>query len=196
MKDEDKPEFRFGKPFADGLVNNLEFRKWVLKRMEKKVAKYADEAQLLDQKMLRERSEGTKYWWYHHYQEKCRCGGCSGQETDILAIFETEGDKLSERDRRFAIHVEVKHPRDEFKEAKDGKLSQAEAYRVRARCWVAKKPKRVLAHTDATTLLLCSETRRRDYEPHSKHFDKMITFEEIAMAFPNDPGFLLYQGKV
>jgi hypothetical protein len=46
-----------------------------------------------------------------------------GRETDLLAVFETqravvetEADKLLERDRRFAIHVEVKHPGDKFKD--------------------------------------------------------------------------------
>jgi hypothetical protein len=172
MADEDNQEFKFAKPFAEGLVNNLEFRKWVLKRTEK-FAKYADEAQLLDRKMFDERSDDAKTWWYHHFQEKCRCFGCSGHETDILAVFEIEraifetGDKLLERDTRFAIHVEVKHPGDNFKDDKD--KHQAERYTFRPECWVKKKPTHVLAHADATTVLLCSETRLNDYDP-DRHF--------------------------
>jgi hypothetical protein len=78
MANEDTQEFKFAKPFADGLVNNLDFRKWVLRRTEK-FAKYADEAQLLDQKMLKERSKKTKYWWYHHHQPSCSCFGCGAK---------------------------------------------------------------------------------------------------------------------
>jgi hypothetical protein len=124
-----------------------------------------------------------------------------GRETDILAVFEiekaifrTKKDEHLEWARRFAIHVEVKHPGDNFKDDPDE--YQAERYVFRPQCWVAKKPKKVLAHADATTVPLCSDTRLKDYGDDPGFFDKVITFEEIVEAFPNDPAFLIYQNGV
>jgi hypothetical protein len=45
-------------------------------------------------------------WNLSHCTEKCRCQGCSGQETDILAIFEAATGT------RFGLHFEVKQPAD------------------------------------------------------------------------------------
>jgi hypothetical protein len=166
-------ELRHAKPFADALVSNPTFKAWVLKKT--KFAEHAHDAQLLHREILARRRRGTKYWWRSHYTESCRCFGCSGQETDLLAIFETA------KGLRFAIHIEVKHPKDGF--TKGG--NQAAAYPVRALCWVSKTPPAVLPHTAATTGLLCSETKLRDYAPHLEHFKAVITFEDAWKNFPD-----------
>jgi hypothetical protein len=168
-------ELLFAKPFAEGLVNDPVFRSWVLRQT--KFAVFANEARPLHREMHSKRSPGTKYWWRSHFTEACRCFGCSGQETDLLAIFETATGL------RFALHVEVKQPGDRF----DKKPNQAAAYPVRALCWATngKTPARVLPHTEATTVLLCSELKLEDYAAHVGHFETVITFEDIEKNFPN-----------
>jgi len=165
-------ELKYAKPVADELVVNPEFRRWVLSQT--KFAARAVGARLLHEEMLRARSKTAKFWWRSHYSEKCTCPGCRGQEADLLAIFE---DAAGER---FALHVEVKHPGDSFKV--DG--HQAEAYPIRARCWAGDAPEKVLGHSDATTMLLCSASRLGDYEQHRGHFGSVLTFETVAGQFP------------
>lgn len=165
-------ELNYAKPFADALVASADFRRWVLSQT--KFAARAEGARLLHEEMLKARSRNVKSWWRSHFSEKCTCPGCHGQETDMLAIFEDEGGE------RFALHVEVKHPGDHFKEKGD----QAEAYPMRARCWAAKPPAKVLPHSDATTMLLCSASRLCDYEHHLGHFGSVLTFETVAGQFP------------
>jgi hypothetical protein len=84
-------------------------------------------------KMARHRGNLTAEWWRFHFTEKCRCLGCSGKETDILAIFESEARI------RFALHFEVKQPTDKFKS--DG--IQSKGYPLRAQCWANKAPTKV-----------------------------------------------------
>lgn len=164
-------EYVYAAPFAEALVNDPIFRSWVLRRTV--FAEFADEARLLDQEMFLKRSPGTKTWWRSHFQEACRCTGCSGKETDLLAIFHTKAAG------RFALHLEVKHPGDDFK---DG---QAAAYPTRANCWIAKTPEHVLPHVAATCGLLFSESRRDEYAPHLEHFPAKFTFDCIRQQFPN-----------
>lgn len=166
-----KQELLFAQPIAEGLVNDVAFRSWILGKT-KKFADYSG-ANLLHREMLAIRSKKTTSWWRSHYTETCRCSGCKGRETDLLAIFETsEG-------LRFAIHAEVKQPSDRFN------LGQAAAYPIRAKCWVNKPPRGILAHTDAETVLLCSQSRLVDYGANLEHFDAIITFEKIATGFPS-----------
>src|SRR5258708_37973507 len=61
-------------------------RAWVLGKT--KFARDAPVARILDREMLAKRSANAASWWRSHYSEKCRCDGCSGRETDLLAIFE------------------------------------------------------------------------------------------------------------
>ncbi|MBV9551074.1 MAG: hypothetical protein JO256_15505 [Alphaproteobacteria bacterium] len=89
----------------------------------------------------------------------------------MLTIFEARGT-------RFAVHFEVKQPKDKFGD------KQAEAYPLRAACWVRQAPDSVLPHSDADTALLCSSTKLADYSEHLEHFGAIITFEEIAQHFP------------
>lgn len=165
-------EFLYAEPFANALVTDPAFRTWVLRRT--RFAVFADEAHLLQDEMRAKRSKQAATWWRSHFTEKCRCQGCRGQETDLLAIFETATGS------RFGLHIEVKQPLDKFPREKD----QAANYALRAGCWVSSAPKNVVPHTDATTVLLCSATKLAEYEPHLPKFGAVITFEEIAGEFP------------
>ena len=166
-------ELQYAEPFAEALVNDAAFKTWVLWQTE--FSNFADDARLLHQEMKERRSAVSKYWWRSHFTEACRCLGCSGKETDLLAIFET-GIGF-----RFALHVEIKHPGDKFKN--DG--VQATGYPIRAQCWVTKSPANVLPHHQATTVLLFSAKKLADYAAHLPHFKTLITFEDIERHFPN-----------
>jgi hypothetical protein len=165
-------ELTYAEPFANALVSDPSFRTWVLQQTI--FSAFAD-ARLLHRKMEIQRN--AKYWWRSHFTETCRCQGCSGQETDLLAIFETETDF------RFALHVEVKHPGDNFKQGGH----QAASYPIRAQCWATngKTPANVLRHSMATTALLCSKTKLGEYAGHISHFATVLTFEEIKKRFPH-----------
>lgn len=165
-------EFTYAEPFADALVNDLAFRSWILKKT--KFADFGEEARLLHDEMRAQRSETAATWWRSHFTEKCRCPGCSGQETDILAIFETATGT------RFALHFEVKQPTDKFSTKRD----QAANYALRAKCWAASAPRAVVLHSDAATVLLCSASKLTEYRPHLLKFGSVITFEDIARKFP------------
>jgi hypothetical protein len=165
-------ERRFAQPFADALANDPAFRHWVLQQTE--FASFAAGARLLHEEM-KERRGVSQNWWRSHYTEACRCDGCSGKETDLLAVFETETGF------RFALHIEVKHPWDRFK----GDGVQSKGYPLRAKCWTENPPAAVLPHHQATTVLLCSSDKTGEYFPHLQHFKTLITFEEIRKYFPH-----------
>lgn len=163
-------------PIAEALERNPSFRRWFLEHTE--FAHSAGTARLLNDEMRALRSKRASTWWRSHYTDSCRCLGCRGQETDLLAIFECADST------RFAVHIEVKHAGDSFKD--NG--SQAEAYPIRALCWAGRPPKNILPHSKATTMLLCSAIRLRDYFKHSQHFKAVVTFESIEGAFPGLTG--------
>jgi hypothetical protein len=164
-------EFAYAEPFANALVEDPSFRAWVLRKT--KFADIGDGARILNDEMMALRNATT--YWRSHFTERCRCQGCSGQETDLLAIFEgTTGI-------RFALHFEVKHPGDKFPTNKD----QAANYTLRAKCWVDNPPQSVLPHDDATTVLLCSASKLTEYARHWPKFGSVITFEELNKTFPN-----------
>lgn len=164
-------ELAYAQPFADRLQRDSAFRSWVL---QKTVFKNdADNARLMAGEMLALRGAGTQFYWRSHYSERCRCAGCSGQETDLLSVFEASSGA------RFAIHTEVKHPGDKFSSPR-----QAASYRLRAACWCAKPPKSVVPHTKAATMLLCSQEKLGEYGSNVMHFDTVLTFEQIELAFP------------
>jgi hypothetical protein len=169
-------ELTYAGPFDNALVSDPAFRTWVLQHT---IFSTFVDAQLLHREMQMKRN--AKYWWRSHFTEACRCQGCSGQETDLLAIFEAETGF------RFAVHFEVKHPGDKFKEG--GR--QAASYPVRAQCWSSegKTPAKVLRHSMATTALLCSNAKLIEYADDIPHFANVLTFEEIKRRFPNaSPG--------
>ncbi len=165
-------EFACAEPFANSLVNDAGFRRWVVAKT--KFGTVADEAHLLSREMTAQRSSNSATWWRSHFTERCRCSGCSGQETDLLAIFETD------HSNRFALHFEFKQPTDRFSSKRD----QAGNYALRAACWARSAPRAVLPHSDASTILVCSTSKLSEYGPHLPKFGAVITFEEIAASFP------------
>jgi hypothetical protein len=158
-------EFAYAEPFADALVDDPAFRSWVLRQT--KFAAFADGSRVLSKEMQARRSSSSANWWRSHYTEK------SG-ETDILAIFEAPDGM------RFALHFEVKQPADRFPTDKDQAANCAD----RADLWVKSAPKAVLPHKAASTVLLCSAKKLKEYAPHLPRFGAVVTFEEIARAFP------------
>jgi hypothetical protein len=168
-------ELAYARPFAERLVDDMNFVAWVL--AQTKFAIHARNVRLLHKEMAARRK--AEFWWRSHYTEKCRCPGCCGQETDILAVFEAAAGQ------RFALHIEVKQPTDKFSNP-----GQAAAYPVRAQCWSAdgKNPRSVLEHTDAATVLLCSTDKLEEYAPYLQHFGSVITFEDLHRLFNYEPG--------
>jgi hypothetical protein len=163
-------EYRYAEPFARALVEDPAFRTWVLKQTPFEL--FAECSRLLNEEMQSQRN--AENWWRSHFTEKCRCAGCSGKETDLLAIFEAT-PKF-----RFALHIEVKHPGDKFKA--DG--IQPAGYPLRAACWALAAPSNVLPHHQACSVLLFSERNRLMYSPHLHHFQGLITFQQISEQFP------------
>ncbi len=159
-------EWKYAEPVASALAENPEFLVWFLSRT--RFAPHAQRAALLHREMKAMRSASSETWWRSHYTEKCRCEGCSGQETDMLAVF-------SAAPNRFALHIEVKQPMDKFPSHRD----QARNYQLRAACWVRTPPRAVLPHSDAETVLLFSESRRAEYSDHIQKFGSSITSEEM-----------------
>jgi hypothetical protein len=166
-------ELRYAQPIADGLVADPAFRHWFVSRTT--FADKADGIAVLADDMRARRSPKSKFWWRSHYSEKCRCAGCRGQETDLLAVFETRSGF------RFAVHAEVKNPSDGFKAGG----TQAESYRLRAACWLGAPPASVLPHDGAATLLVCAEASLPKFAIQRPHFDAVLTFEEIERRFPH-----------
>jgi len=166
-------ELAFSLPFVEGLESSIEFRQWVF--MKTPLAYLASNCELLSEEMKAKRPN-SEYYWRSFYTEKCRCPGCSGQETDILSIFQSNCKS------RFSLHIEVKQPTDTFKQ--DGK--QAENYGIRAACWAEQKkgPKSLVDHDRFATALLCSSHKLVDFESHLGYFDTIMTFEEIEVNFP------------
>jgi len=169
-------EWQYAEPIARALVEVQDFRTWVLKRT--RFAAYASKAQLLHKDMKARRNPSAETWWRSHYTEKCRCPGCSGQETDLLAVFSAGAT-------RFTLHFEVKRPGDKFPHNKD----QARNYGLRAQCWTRTPPPAILPHQEADTLLIFSETQREEFSPHIEKFGASFTFEDASTALPS--GFAL-----
>jgi hypothetical protein len=163
-------EVAYAEPFADALAGNPSFCSWVLGKTD--FAGISDGSHLLHDEMRKKRSKKARTWWGSHYRHTCDCIGCRGQETDLLAVFESI-DAV-----RFALHFEVKRPGDTFGE------NQAAAYPVRATCWLTNKPAAVVPHALAATVLLCSKSQLSSFSRHLRHFDAVITFEEIESRFP------------
>jgi hypothetical protein len=164
-------EKEFSEPFANQLATNPAFLHWML---DKTKFRDVNGARVLAEEMKRKRSKRATTWWASHYTESCRCFGCEGSETDILAM-------VADRDgRTVALHIEVKQPSDRFNLDR----RQAERYPVRAACWVSSAPPNVLPHDDACTILLCSSDKVSEFAAEAAHFDTVITFEEIARDFP------------
>jgi hypothetical protein len=163
-------EYAYAAPIAAALATDRGFAEWMLSRTKFSASRSG--ARVLAEEMKAQRSKAAKDWWRSHFTEKCRCEGCRGHETDLLAIFELETG------RRVAVHIEVKQPTDKFH------LGQGRAYSLRASCWVRQPPRAIIPHEDAATVLLCSESKLESYADEAREFGSIITFEEIARAFP------------
>lgn len=164
-------EYAYPAPIAEALATHPGFRSWFLK-----CTRFAaeSEARLLNDEMSAARSKIAENWWRSHWRGGCACKGCQGgQETDLLAIFETTSGS------RLALHCEIKQPKDSFPKTKD----QAANYTARAQCWIDNPPAKVLRHDDADTVLICSESRLGAYAGHTKKFGSVITFEQITRDF-------------
>jgi hypothetical protein len=161
----------FSEPFADQLAKDPAFLRWMLDRTK---FRDLDGAHVLADEMKRKRSKVATNWWASHYTESCRCFGCEGSETDVLAI------AADSNGRAVALHVEVKQPSDRFNLDR----RQAERYSVRAACWASNAPPNVIRHDDACTILLCSSDKLPQFAAEAAHFDAVVTFEEIARDFP------------
>lgn len=165
-------EKKFSEPFADQLANDSAFLRWVLSKTK---FRDMDGVRVLADEMKKKRSKVATTWWASHYTETCRCFGCEGSETDVLAIV------ADAKGRTVALHVEVKQPSDSFNLDRQ----QAARYPIRAACWVSRAPRNVLPHEDACTILLCSCDKLSEFAAEAAHFDAVITFEEIARDFPS-----------
>jgi hypothetical protein len=164
-------ESRYAEPIAEALVSAPSFRAWFLRRTV--FSEFADEARILDREILAKRSRTARNYWQSHYTHSCSCAGCRGQETDLLAVFKTP------MGRPFAVHVEVKQPRDGFNPG------QASAYPIRAECWRKNAPKTVVGHYEATTMLLCCAHKLAEYAVDCEQFATVITFQDIQESFPS-----------
>ncbi|MEQ1498103.1 MAG: hypothetical protein ABL914_05550 [Novosphingobium sp.] len=164
-------EYAYAAPIAEALAQSDGFKKWIVSQTRFSAD---SDARLLHEEMRETRSQVAENWWRSHFTETCRCRGCSGQETDLLAIFErpTGG--------RFALHCEIKQPLDKFPSGKNQGIN----YNLRARCWSRSSPRNVLSHDDADTVLFCSKFRVEDYGDNAKAFGAIITFQQIAREFP------------
>jgi hypothetical protein len=165
-------EYVYAEPIAQALVEDRAFRKWLLDRTEFSAF---SEARLLHEEMKAHRSATAENWWRSHFTESCRCQGCSGKETDLLAIFE------SSTTVRFALHIEIKRPGDRFK----ANGVQSRGYPLRAQCWAQNAPPNVLPHNLASTVLIFSEADRALFLSHLPYFKTLITLEDIKRQFPH-----------
>lgn len=163
-------EFRYAKPIADGIVENDSFRRWLISKT--KFSSSAEDARSLWKEQLARRTRGTPHWWRHYFVGKgsCACKQCGERETDILAVLEN-ADGL-----RFALHVEVKSPRDKLS------IDQARKYKARSECWSGREraPRTVLPHDQATTMLVCSSEFANAEKSKVSEFDVVVRFDEIA----------------
>jgi hypothetical protein len=166
-------EHQFAAPLAETLATNSAFRAWLLQR-----TKFADrgESRILLDEMRALRTTRDAPWWKNYFTGSCDCFGCAGgRETDVFAVLEDV------KGTRFALHIEIKQPSDRF----SPKARQAERYRARAECWASSAPRTIPSHSEACTILVCSETKRGSFAAEIMGFDHCLTFEEIALSFPN-----------
>jgi hypothetical protein len=163
-------EFRYAKPIADGIVEDDSFRRWLISQT--RFSSSAGDARSLWKEQLERRAPGTPHWWRHYFvgKKSCACKQCGERETDILAVFENSVGF------RFALHVEVKSPRDKLS------IDQAKNYKTRSECWSGreKSHKTVLQHDEATTMLVCSSEFARTEMSKISEFDVVLGFDEVT----------------
>lgn len=124
---------------------------------------------------------GTKQPFYCNYHCgrdaacTCRPPGSRGLETDLMLFLQGKGGRV------LAVHVEYKHPGEALAHG------QARAYPMRAACWCAGdyRPRRVMAHDDWLTVILCDPARHG--EADLAQFDRVVTHAEAAAHVPGWP---------
>jgi hypothetical protein len=168
-------EHTYCEPFAESLADDAAFRSWVLRRAG--LGDFANSAVCLrdEQRAIR---PSAKFWWKNFYchEKRCICPGLAGREIDVLAIFRDSAG------RTVGLHVECKHPKDEFS------VDQAKGYQLRASCWGPQRrnPPRVMAHDEAVTILICDRGNAHK-DSDVKAFDVVLYFDEIGAHIPGFP---------
>lgn len=165
-------EKAYSEPIASLLETSPAFLLWILRQT--RFASDAPGARLLFEEMAATRSKASRTWWGSHFTMSCKCDGCrGGRETDVLAIVElSSGDRI-------ALHFEVKHPTDRLSQG------QAARYKLRANCWAANAPPTMIAHTEATTILLWTEPTTKHATSEVSDFDHVITWDTLSAEFPD-----------
>ncbi|MEZ5755763.1 MAG: hypothetical protein R3D90_13710 [Paracoccaceae bacterium] len=169
-------------PFLDaiaaGVFSQQEVRDWLVQGTPK-TADFTG-SRSLHKEQERLRPETKQPFWANLWCGKdvactCRIPGSRSLETDALFILE------SPTQRRLALHVEFKHPRESLQPG------QAEGYPLRAACWAdkARCPRRVLPHDEWLTVIFCDAT---DLSlPSMKAFDRRIAHQDARTVIPSYP---------
>ena len=149
--------------FAEALKDSADFRAWLLSGG--RFARHAATARLLHEEQAKVRR--AKHWWKHWW---CTLPDGSQGETDIFAVFESEGGE------RFALHVENKPPHGVLP------FRQAANYRRRA-AFKANDP-RWLNYTDFETILVAPSCFLAAQVEGLLQFDRGVSYQEVAAFAP------------
>ena len=132
-------ELRYCDPIAAGLINDPEFRAWLVSggQLGDRLAAARLDPQM--QRSLRSKVPDGDRWWFNYW-----AGSGTGIETDILMIF------ISPDGQRTALHVEVKTENDGLRPG------QAEGYQRRVKTWASPqtRPNSVPPHNQAFSVLV------------------------------------------
>jgi hypothetical protein len=163
-------ELRYARPVAEAILADKYFRGWLLAGTPHQET-YSNAEPLGDiQAALRSKGMKNPYWFNYWCgkDSRCTCRIGTGIETDVLVVLD------SFKERRLAIHIEIKRPGDTLGSG------QAESYPRRAACWAdpATKPGTVPAHEDFVTILICGKDLESDTRVSA--FDKVIFHDAIA----------------
>lgn len=169
-------EFRYARPLAKAIMTRPDFRHWLLAGTSyASVAAHSYPVPRRQARLRKTRDQRRWYWFNHFCRDTCSCQVEEWKpedrrrtETDILIVLtEPSGS-------RFAVHIEIKPPGDEFRKW------QAETYSRRAKCWAKPetKPATVLGHDGYVTLLVCGDNLKSD--PRIKNFDDVFYHSDIA----------------
>ncbi len=151
-------EFTYCNPVVTMLAENDDFRTWFLR--ETKFSELAAPARSLKSEQMqldyRVRGRYRQHWWRdYNCGDRCQCNvtGLDGKkrmQTDAFVVFEV---LLLDKPYRFAVHIECKQPGEKINDR------QGEGYRVRSKCWsgAERRPRTVLEHHDAISILICSQ---------------------------------------
>jgi len=97
-------------------------------------------------------------------------------ETDVLVVFEDR------KDNRVALHIENKLANGKFTKY------QPEFYQQRAEAWLENE--KFGRYSDYETVLVAPLEFYRNNFPESQHFNKYVSYEEIAILLPEFAQYL------